>query len=177
MAARGMPTDSLEAATAWRKSHLDPARIKGSRFDQYRKPRPAPNPAPSPSPSDHLALATGLLDIASVSLEAGVDIDPMVLPIQAAMRAVPVHERRALGLPLNVMKVLLKPVLDTLPPRDTNPVNDDGTPFYCDGASMTDADAHTTGVIWYEFACGEIRVQDAVHFEQHDQAGQIHAAK
>ena len=30
---RGMPTDSLERATRWRKRHLEPGRVKGARFD------------------------------------------------------------------------------------------------------------------------------------------------
>lgn len=30
---RGMPTDSLERAQRWRKRHLEPGRIKGSRFN------------------------------------------------------------------------------------------------------------------------------------------------
>ncbi len=29
----GMPTDSLERAVKWRKRHLEPGRVKGSRFD------------------------------------------------------------------------------------------------------------------------------------------------
>lgn len=167
---QGMPVDSVESAQAWRMTRQNIAARKPN-------PQPAAKPAPVPTSSNHLVLAAGLLDIAETSLRAGVAIEAMVLPIQAAMRAVPAHERDALYLPLDVIKVLLKPVLDTLPPPDRNPLDDDGEPYYCDGASMTDADAHTAGVIWYEFACGEIRVQDAVHFEPHDQAGQIHAAK
>lgn len=30
---RGMPTDTLERAQRWRKRHLEPGRVKGSRFD------------------------------------------------------------------------------------------------------------------------------------------------
>lgn len=43
MAKRGMPTDSLERAQRWRKRHLEPSRVKGSRFDPKA---PAAKPAP-----------------------------------------------------------------------------------------------------------------------------------
>lgn len=33
LAKRGMPTDTLERAERWRRRHLEPGRIKGSRFD------------------------------------------------------------------------------------------------------------------------------------------------
>lgn len=36
---RGMPITSLEEALAWRKENLRPARVKGTRFDQYRRLR------------------------------------------------------------------------------------------------------------------------------------------
>lgn len=38
LAARGMPTHTLEAAQAWRKENIDPARRKGQRFDRHRQP-------------------------------------------------------------------------------------------------------------------------------------------
>ncbi|MDO9235700.1 MAG: hypothetical protein Q7U28_06655 [Aquabacterium sp.] len=53
------------------------------------------------------------------------------------------------------MEVLVAHVLASLPARETNPRNDDGTPFYCDGAGMSDEDAQTAGEIWYEIAAGE----------------------
>lgn len=34
-AGRGMPTNTLEAARAWRKAHLNPASVKGTRFDAH----------------------------------------------------------------------------------------------------------------------------------------------
>lgn len=33
LAKRSMPTDSLERAERWRRRHLEPARVKGARFD------------------------------------------------------------------------------------------------------------------------------------------------
>lgn len=48
LAKRGMPTDSLERAQRWRKRHLEPGRVKGSRYDPTRKAEPA---APGPGPT------------------------------------------------------------------------------------------------------------------------------
>lgn len=38
LAARGMPTDTLERAMRWRKRHLEPGRVKGSKFDPTKAP-------------------------------------------------------------------------------------------------------------------------------------------
>lgn len=43
---RGMPTDTLERAERWRKRHLEPGRVKGSRFGTTRA-TPARPPAQS----------------------------------------------------------------------------------------------------------------------------------
>ncbi len=37
---RGMPTDTLERAQRWRKRHLEPGRVKGSRFDANQLTKP-----------------------------------------------------------------------------------------------------------------------------------------
>ncbi len=38
---RGMPTTTVEAAQAWRKANIDPARKKGQRADQHRQAAPS----------------------------------------------------------------------------------------------------------------------------------------
>ncbi len=48
LAKRGMPTDCVEAAQAWRQQNIDPARRKTQRHDQHRvqdDPQPATHPA------------------------------------------------------------------------------------------------------------------------------------
>ncbi|CAG9932434.1 hypothetical protein [Candidatus Nitrotoga arctica] len=47
---RGMPTDTIERAEKWRKRHLEPGRVKGTRFTSI--PNPAPTPAKLASPPD-----------------------------------------------------------------------------------------------------------------------------
>jgi hypothetical protein len=53
---QGMPVDTLERAQRWRKRHLEPGRIKGSRFDPNR-PKAAPTPTPTPTPTRQPARA------------------------------------------------------------------------------------------------------------------------
>lgn len=142
----GMPVHSIEAAQAWRERRQNIAR---------RKPAPR-RPTPVRPAAAHPANATALLELASVALEAGQCIDALVPTLRAAMAAVPRHERDSVGLPVNVIRLLVADVLALLPPPETNPLNDDGTPVWCDGSKMTDDEAQYTGEIWYEIAAGEV---------------------
>lgn len=173
MAARGMPTESLEAAQAWRKSKLDPARIKGARFDQYRKSQPQPTAKPAPTPtladaqSDHLAHAVALMNLADASLANGVSIDALVPTLRAALHAVPEDERLSATMPLEPMRVLTAEARADWSPHDTP------------GAPMTDDEASYMYWLLYQVAAGEIYVDregddDAA---QTDQEGLTHAAK
>lgn len=155
LAARGMPTDSLEAAQAWRKTHLNPSRVKGARFDAYRKPH---QPAPRAHQDANLVHASALMTLASDTLDGGKTIDALVPTLRAAMAAVPRHERDAMGISMPVWEVLLGHVLDRLPPKTGNLTTDDGTPFYCDGETMSDEEAQSVGEDWYRIACGEIQI-------------------
>jgi len=162
-AARGMPTYSLEAAQEWRRRNIDPARVKGNRMDAHYQPRqpvrpvhPAPQPA-APEP-DWFALAALSLDLAALVLDGGQSIDALIPSLRAALHCVPEHERAALPLPVSVMDVLVKHVSDALPSPETNPLNDDGTPFYLGDSTMSDADAQEMGRFWYSVAAGEVRL-------------------
>lgn len=168
MAARGMPTDSLEAAQAWRKSNLDPVRIKGSRFDQYRKPRPllTARPAPENAPSDRLAHAVALMDMAEATLAGGACIDALIPTLREALHAVPEHERLLVTMPLEAMRIL------------TAEARANQDPNYRRDPAMTDDEASYMYWLLYQVAAGEIYVDregdDAV---QVDQEGPIHADK
>jgi hypothetical protein len=63
LAKRGMPTDTLERATRWRKRHLEPGRVKGVRMGTNPPPPPpppaAPPPAPATPPQNHPAAGGG----------------------------------------------------------------------------------------------------------------------
>ena len=50
LARRGMPTDSVERATRWRRRHLQTGRMKGIRADTI-SPKPKAEDAPEPGPT------------------------------------------------------------------------------------------------------------------------------
>lgn len=69
LAKRGMPTDTVERAERWRRRHLEPGRVKGSRVDTIRKaPEPVPKttrptPAqPAPISVDDMMRVAGMVD-------------------------------------------------------------------------------------------------------------------
>lgn len=148
-----MPTDTLENAQAWRKSHLDPARIKGQRYDENRV---TPKPTRKPNAAHLVSVVNDLMGQADDMLEKGERIDHLLPSLRSAMLSVPQVNRDEVWLYVPVMNSLLAPILAWLPPREENPTLKDGTPLYCDGASMTDEDAQAAGEDWYKLACGEI---------------------
>lgn len=146
MKKEGMPTHSIEAAHAWRKARQNIAR---------RKPMPRPS-APRLPPAEQPEKVTAMLVAASAALDAGQSIEALMPTLRAAMAAVPPAQRDDVGLPLNVIRLLVAHVLDQIPPREENPLNDDGTPVWCDGGAMTHDDAQFCGEMWYEIAAGEL---------------------
>ena len=162
-AGRGMPTHTLEAARAWRKTHLNPASVKGTRFDEYYKPGPRrqllPVPVETAPEPPWFEIAGALLNMADEVLHSGQNINAMVPTLRAALACVPVNERPTLPLPLNVIKVLVADVLALLPPKKGNPLNEDGSPVWCNGENMSDREAAKTGAFWYEVAAGEFRLK------------------
>lgn len=155
-ARRGCPIHSLEAAQAWRKANLDPARRKGARFDKYRQ-RQKPGPAPPEALARSLAAqASALLAAASAVLETGQTIEDLVPSLRAALLVVPTLERAKVALPLRVIDVLVADVLAMLPPQGSGALNDDGSPVWRDGTDMSDEEAQELGEFWYQVAAGEI---------------------
>lgn len=68
---QGMPVDDLDRAKRWRKRHLEPGRIKGSRFDPTKPVRAMINKPAAPTP-----VAAVLPDELMAEVEAaGVDLD------------------------------------------------------------------------------------------------------
>jgi len=152
LVARGMPTSSVEAAQAWRKANLDPARTKGNRCDEYRRGRPAVHTADEVQ----RLRVSALMEAAAAVLDAGQRIDRLVPSLRHALAAVPMRQRDAVDLDLGVMRVLVDHVISRLPPRAENPRNDDGSPVWCDGAALSDQEAQEAGEFWYAVAAGEL---------------------
>lgn len=159
---RGMPTDSAERAARWRRRHLEPARMKGTRADTLPGPAIGRPPARSREPAAELALlilaglaaATrdgaklGPEHLAAVEHLAGLAAADARLheAMRAALRAVPDHLRPEMvaRLPDALVRCLaadaLAAVADVLQP----------------GAQMDEAEATDMGAILYAIAAGEI---------------------
>lgn len=52
---RGMPTDTLERAERWRRRHLEPGRVKGTRYEPGKQVEPARKPERPACPSRPVA--------------------------------------------------------------------------------------------------------------------------
>ena len=87
--AKGMPTHSIEAARAWRETHLHPCRAK-----------PAPR-APSLS---------ALLEEAEALLDVGGDIGPLMPDLRLALRQVPADQRAAVAMSKDLWDSLTAPI-------------------------------------------------------------------
>ncbi|WP_374258318.1 hypothetical protein [Aquabacterium sp.] len=104
LAKRGMPTDSVERASRWRKRHLEPGRVKGSKYGTEAKPE-APAARPLPGAAAPLLLdAVAALDAA---LTAGHEeqLDGLVMEVREQLRAVP--DAMVPALPLRVWLCLV----------------------------------------------------------------------
>lgn len=144
LAKQGMPTDSVSAARAWRELHLETVRMKGFRADTLYTPQPSKR---VPAAEDAMRTARAVLD-------AGGAFGVVEPGLRAALKAVPDHERHLVGLDVEVMRVLLRPLFDLM--------QEDGEPVCAgDGLGMSDADAAYVGRVLYLLACGEMVVNPA----------------
>lgn len=140
---QGCPMDSVESVRAWRLERQNIAQRK-----------PEPRRATS-SHVHHVAHAEACMQAAAAMLETGASFDAFTPTLQAALAAVPLQARSQVQLHPGVARVLLAPVLALFPPRESKPLNDDGTPVYV--GEMTDDDAQAVGAFWYGVAAGEWR--------------------
>ena len=93
---RGMPVDSVERAQSWRKRHLEPGRIKGSRFDPDAAPQATEPPAARPAapPVDPMAQVNRLAGAVHAALTDAAEFNepaalPELAPLRAALRQLP----------------------------------------------------------------------------------------
>lgn len=139
--AQGMPVHSIEAAIAWRRTHLNPARTKPP-------PRPPAHPAPSPA----VLTAQTLMEAAGLVLTAGGSIEPLIPGLRRALRAVPPHQRDDVELNPEVMRVLLAPLLELID-REKAASPDTTEPPPEDDEAKAEA-----GSWLYAIACGEVNI-------------------
>lgn len=105
LAKRGMPTDSVERASRWRKRHLEPGRVKGSKYGTEAKPE-APEARPHPGAAVPLLLeAVAALDVALTADHEGQLLDGLVSVVREQLRAMP--DAMVPALPLRVWLCLV----------------------------------------------------------------------
>ena len=123
LAKRGMPTDSVERAQRWRKRHLEPGRVKGSRFDPNYTAPPAPEPAVPPAPAAPAPPSAGEIELKltraaevaakCVGIALRVDglasIPPLIAELRDGLRELPPGAEP--GMPLRVWVALVDWVL------------------------------------------------------------------
>ena len=158
LAKRGMPTDTVERAERWRKRHLEPGRIKGSRFDPKQ---PSKAKAPTPATPDTAAASLPGELLAEVEA-AGAELDNALNEGDQAWAEVMTDQVRDLlrQLPDDANPALSVRVWDALtcemralfPPKEGNPVCADGSPIYSD--SMTAEESEEMGRFWRDVAVG-----------------------
>ena len=137
----GMPVHSIEAAQAWRRTHMDPARVK-----------PAPRPPAPPAPAPAVLTAQDLMEAAGLVLAAGGSIEPLIPGLQRAMRAVPPGLRDDVELHPEVMRVLLAPLLALIDSEKAASPDQEPPP------EEDDEDEAEAGSWMYAIACGEVRI-------------------
>lgn len=107
---RGMPTTSIEAAQKWRKRHLNPAMVKGARFDASCAGATAPSAVAvtadveptsgvATDGSDALELVERLAEFGALLLAQG-RFDQIESSLRAALRLVPKALRGSIGIAL-----------------------------------------------------------------------------
>jgi len=89
LAKRGMPVDTLERAERWRKRHLEPGRVKGSRFGTSKATPPKTASAKSRAldvSDDDVVTADAWLDSVVVSNNSTLnDVEPVGQLLDAAL--------------------------------------------------------------------------------------------
>ena len=137
---RGMPTTSLEDAQAWRKSNLDPARRKGERFDQYKKP----------GQKSQVENTNALLEWADDELQNGRQIVEKANEISLVMRSVPNHLRAQIVATKRVTSALTDHALGLIHDPDNWQIDDGEPGVFCD------EDRQFLWEVRYSLASGEL---------------------
>jgi len=89
LAKRGMPTDTVERASRWRKRHLEPGRVKGSRYGTEAMPEATPARPQAGAAVPLLLEAVAALDAALTADQDEQLLDGLVMGVRECLRAVP----------------------------------------------------------------------------------------
>ena len=138
--ARGMPTDDLNAARAWREANLSPAHRKETNpARDWRRPPPA-----GAATTGAVKRLEQLLPAAESALRAGL-LKNIEADVRAALRAVPPEARESIAMSLPLWDALCAPFIE-LVECEAGPV---------ETVEMDTDEAASMGRIWYCFAAQE----------------------
>lgn len=111
--ADGMPVDSVEAARAWYKRRVDPARSFGQRHAMGRHPSPVridddedDADDEGPTPAARIGLVCVVALAAADASANGYDIHAYLPALRLALADVPPNDHRFIALPLEVWRAL-----------------------------------------------------------------------
>lgn len=144
----GMPVESIEAAWAWVRRRIDPARSIAQRNAPRRRAASQSEPADDGAA---LARAASLAAAAHYALAVG-GFSEIEDELRAALRAVPLAERAALELPIDVFEELTRAVFDDMQAHEESGDRVEGL--------MSDEEAEWMGRFWFAVAAGEVGLPD-----------------
>jgi len=143
----GMPDESIDAAAAWFRRRVDPARSAAQRY--AREARPAPPPRPDARPPV-LALVARLVPAAEAEYARGAPGTDVAL-LRAALAQVPAELRRDVMLPLDLARALTADVFAVVTAFEP------ARPAGAAAPEINDKDAAWLGAFWYGVMADEIR--------------------
>lgn len=127
LAKRGMPTDTLERAQRWRKRHLEPGMVKGSRMGTE-----APPPLATPAPATPTPMEPGIdpahyraaIELAGQHLARNLSPDPVereqqLRPLRGLLWLFPVAAAEPMALPAPLWAALCDHALSDAAPLRT----------------------------------------------------------
>lgn len=151
---RGMPVDSLEAALRWRRRHLEPSRVKGTRADTRAAPA-----AVAVAAADAVALRL----VAALADRFHAAPDAIRPALQAALADVPPRARSRVRLPMDVWGDLLGDQLSVLGwVADADAV-----------AAQSDQDEEAAGALLFALVAGDLRATPDGGLEVRTAAGRM----
>lgn len=146
--AKGMPTNSVAAARAWRDANLDLRYRKEHRVDSNNGGHPSRTGEPS---NDRDVVD----DVHHLQALARDDFDRFAGALQAAMRAVPESRRDEVLLDFEVMELLCASTIALFEELK----REDAKAFDLPPGPLSDDEADEMGIFWYQVAAGEVKVK------------------
>ncbi|MBK8525895.1 MAG: hypothetical protein IPL57_01975 [Rubrivivax sp.] len=153
--ARGMPTDNVAAARAWRQKNIAPYARMTTRSPEARGQQEKVDDLAVMTGEESVAVVAALSVTAAARIDAGQTLGDLELPLRAALRSVPLLRAKEVQLPRPVWDALCADAIAAL-----------GTLDNCEAererfkADATEVEA--MGEFWFKAAAGLVRAREAM---------------